>query len=288
MGRKKAEKIKTLVQEAIESPGMSNDHRVDEETGITLKRTPSRECKVATGEEPFFIAMFCDYIKEYLARKGEEPPYSEFFYMPSRKTEGRLGCDMSIGLYETEFRVRTMHKMLLYEYGWCDQAWHWQIKRTLNEEDHPCGDYAHLLTLLRAYDQHPEHINPYLVLHHYYCVHDYRRLDAEYAGWRIPGFKSLLRTIIVDLSAICKQVKDWEVVVNNATFRLVVHKAAPPRDKGESVTKYLKRLSKPKQYKVTIEPASVALEEAVLRLDTFCRKVRGYFGDKWVRPSAQA
>lgn len=227
--------------------------------------------------------MFCDYIRDHLTQHNLKPPYNEFFYMPSRRTEGRLSCDMSIGLYETEFRVRTMHKMLLYQYGWCDWAWSWDISVMLNKKKVPTGDYAHLLTLLDAYNDHPDNICPYLVLHHYYCVHDFRRLDAKFEDWTIPGFKSPLRTIIIDLSSICKQIDDWKSVVSKPTFKLAISKEAPPQAEGEPAADYLKRISKLEHYKVSVQPGNVTLKDVVVSLDQFCSVLQGYFANKWVR-----
>jgi len=191
--------------------------------------------------------------------------------MPSRRAESKVGYDISIGCYNSNCRIRTMHKLVYRR--WCDEEWTWCLSK-FYRPDQISGDYRHLETLLENYKGHDHYprLIPYLVLNVCYCIHDYRRMGANYKDWQIPPFDSLLRTIIVDLSAIC-QMDNWQNALQCPDFELVVSKCAPRQKKSESVQEYLRRISKKELFEIRIEPNGAQLKDCVLTFDELCCEI---------------
>ncbi len=189
----------SIVEDAIER--MTN-HGLNSVTD--RPRVFSRDCKLLSGEEPYFVALLSNNIQQHLALNGLVIPYEQLFYSPSRYTEWMVGFDLSIGRINTVHRLRTMHKVL---YGnWCDSSWKWE-----NEPN----DNLHMATLIANCHRHNS-LLAYFVLHICYCVHDYRRMGLPSdEGWALPPFPSLLRTVVVDLVGLSKRSDtlkriDWQ------------------------------------------------------------------------------
>lgn len=223
-------------------------------------------CRLASGVETTFMALFCSHIMRVL----DWPPalFHEHFYIPSRPAEGRVGYDLSIGNYTTENRVRTMHKVLSNGI-WCDQPWAWSISATFDANRTPQGDYRHLRTLLRAFDEFNQ-LPPYLVLNVCYCIHDYRRMGTTYEDWQIPPFTSLLRTVILPIYRIAEQVRDWQEVLHDPNFNLTITKQAPQKREKEPTNDFLQRIAARDLFEVRVEPADIVLKDAILSFNDFC------------------
>lgn len=162
------------VKEAI---ARLSHHMIEEDIrfGVSQKRVELVEnCDgLATIEESYFTAILCHAFLEDLARRGKPTPFHEFIDTPSRPTEHALGSDISLGQYNSIFRIRIMHKVLRRH--WCDQPWHEEYKFSAEGAKERTGDYGHLLTLLEVSVDHPN-IVPYLAINVAFCVHDYRRM----------------------------------------------------------------------------------------------------------------
>lgn len=159
-------------------------------------RVNSQDCKLKSGEESLFVTFFCHELQQRLVGAGVVKPFHHLFYCPSRKTEWRLGFDLSIGRNKTEGvaspRYRTMHKLVTGRC--CDGRWTCSLKD---------DDALHMAVLMAAQQGICDRLWPYLVIHVCLCVHDYRRMGCEADKEQvIPSFRSPLRTIIVDLRKV--------------------------------------------------------------------------------------
>jgi hypothetical protein len=259
----------SLVSQAINK--LSQGHSLAR--GIDFAKV-SGDCGLASGTETTFVAMFCSYIKQYLTTRsiGTSPEFHEFFYIPSRPAESKVGYDLSIGWHHSDQRIRTMHKVLYARYPWCDEAWEWTLTPSFDAEGHPSEDYGHLLTLLDVHEQYPALV-PYLVLNVCHCIHDYRSMGAIYNEWQLPPFSSLLRTIVVNLTAVCRDLPDWRVMLQDPGFRFVVVKQAPRQEEGEPAQEYLHRIGEKRLFSVRVEPCDRELNNAVLTLDDLCQRI---------------
>ncbi len=257
-----------LVCEAIDT--LSESHSLA--AGIDFPKTGRCRCKLASGVEATFVAVLCDHVMHHLAARGIEQPFHEFFYIPSRRAEGKVGYDLSIGCYNSNSRIRTMHKLIYPR--WCDEKWTWSLSK-FYRSDCLSNDHRHLETLLKNYENYNTYprLAPYLVLNVCYCIHDYRRMGATHNGWQIPSFDSLLRTVIVDLAAICRRVPNWRNVLQYPDFGLVVTKQAPRQEEDELAQEYLCRIGKKEMYEVRVDPDGTQLEGCVLTLEELCLEV---------------
>lgn len=170
---------------------------------VDTERVKSVDCKLKSGEESLFVTQFCHQLASHLLSKTVAIPFQQFFYCPSRRTEWKLGFDLSIGRVGTSRRIRTMHKMIHGK--WCDNRW----ERTLRKEDS-----LHIAILLANHYLGEEGLRPYIVLHVCFCVHDYRRMGIDTGKkWSIPASDSLLRTALIDLVQLCEDTSlsdtDW-------------------------------------------------------------------------------
>lgn len=252
----------SFVEEAIWI--LSDEHALDLEGGVDHPKKVEGPCRIASGIETTFVSAFCDYIRTSI---NLEIPFHKYFYIPSRPAESLVGYDLSIGRYETQRRIRTMHKVV-YE-TWCDQEWEWSLA---NRRPRPTSDYSHFITLLRQYKNHPNLI-PYLVLHVCYCIHDYRRMGKEYEGWQIPPFSSILRTVIISLPNLCEQLEGWEQAINQDGFRISIRKQVLEKDDNETIHEYLIRISQKNNYSVIIQPGDLLLDDCILTFDEFCEEI---------------
>jgi hypothetical protein len=260
----------SLVEEAVAD--LSNDHWL--ETVDIQEKRRGRPCRLESGLEASLVAGLCNYIWQHLATNGAEPPFNQFFYIPSTRAEKKVGYDLSIGHYPSEFRIRTMHKVLLS--NWCDETWEWLVSSSVNARDRHSPDYRHLTTLLRSYSDNPNLV-PILVVNVCYCLHEYRRMGATYEGYRIPSIDSLLRTAIIPLFAVPGQIPGWQDIVESPDFKLTVSKAAPGRLDGEMAGEYLARIAAKDQFEITVEPCNIHLSGCVLTLDELCDRIRQGF-----------
>lgn len=113
----------SFVQDAI---GRLSDHMHEEDVlfGVSQQRVnPFENCDgLATIEESYFTAILCNTVVEEMSRRGKPVVFHEFIDTPSRPTEHHLGSDISIGQYDSIFRIRVMHKVLRKH--WCDRGWY--------------------------------------------------------------------------------------------------------------------------------------------------------------------
>ena len=199
-----------------------SEHQVeaDRTFGISQPRGSHDHCAgLATSEESFFTTVLACHL---WSRMKHHLPFHQFFDIASRRTENVLGSDLSIGQYDSIFRIRLMHKVV--DNTWCDEGWRLSFAYDEDGYQGGTGDYGHLKTLLETYQRHPN-IEPYLVVNVIYCVHDYRRIGKELPGipFAIPGLDSLLRTVVVDLRGITK-IARWSEMLSNKGFRLTLTK----------------------------------------------------------------
>lgn len=206
----------TMLGDALKE--LTDNHKLDPITDT--QRVKSQGCKLKSGEESLFVTVLCCEIQRRLEKQGIHLPVNEFFYCPSRRTEWKLGFDLSIGT-GSPHRIRTMHKLLTGNL--CDGKWTWATKDE---------DTLHLALLMGAHHAHHGVLQPFLVIHVCFCVHDYRRMGAPAPDkWLIPGFDSPLRTIIIDLAALRDAVDklkdiDWLKLAGAVT---------KAEDKGQAV-----------------------------------------------------
>jgi len=260
----------SLVAEAVAD--LSEDHSLE---AVDIAKTQSgRRCRLESGVETAFVAVFCNYIWQHLATSGAEPPFHEFFYIPSRRAEKKVGYDLSIGHFSSDDRIRTMHKLVYRR--WCDQKWQWSVSAAFDTDGRPYRTYGHMGTLLQVYAA-GDTLEPYLVLHVCYCIHDYRRMGVAYEGYRIPSLDSLLRTVIISLHAVSGQIPGWQDIVESPDFKLMVRKAAPERSDYETSGQYLARIATKDQFEITVEPGNIHLSDCVLTLHQLCDRIRQGF-----------
>ena len=260
----------SLVAEAVAD--LSEDHSLE---AVDIAKTQSgRRCRLESGVETAFVAVFCNYIWQHLATSGAEPAFHEFFYSPSRRAEKKVGYDLSIGHFGSEHRIRTMHKLVYHR--WCDEKWRWSVSAALDENGQPYRTHGHVSTMLQTYERHRT-LEPYLVLHVCHCIHDYRRMGAICEGYRIPSLDSLLRTVIIPLHAVSGQIPGWQDIAESPDFKLMVRKAAPERLDGEPPRDYLARIAAKDQFEITVEPGNIPLSDCILTLDELCARIRQGF-----------
>jgi hypothetical protein len=273
--RIKGENRMSLVEDAIDN--LSEGHRLAR--GVDFPKVRGRnDCRLASGMETTLCALFCNYVKQHLDTKLEagdgipSPEYHEFFYFPSRTAEGEVGYDISIGRYQRQSRIRTMHKVLYASDYWCDKEWEWSVCYSVNRNGRSSGDYRHLISLLRSHRRHPL-LHPYLVLHMCHCIHDYRRMGLPYKDWQIPSFDNLLRTVVVDLPEIFEGLGDWREALHRPNFRFTLTKNVVPREDHEPVGEYLSRIAEKELFEVRIEPGDIQHIGCVLTLDELCDRI---------------
>lgn len=298
-----------FVRQAIET--LSERHRISAETDV--EKVQRSNCKLRSGNETSFVSLFADIVTQRRSITRLAIPYHHLFYFPSRDAENAVGYDLSIGYFQNNRnqRMRTMHKLLP---KWCDSEWTWSINHKVespekhnrytirisnsqNREDrisandkrsrelirdyrvlarYPIGDYRHLLTLLHDYEAR-RHLEPYLVLHICYCLHDYRRMGTSYPGrvvpWQIPEPESLLRTIVIDIKKICDDIPNWRERLANPNFKLVIKKNTPRAVRGETPQQYLDRSNNRNMIDIRIHPNNIPLENSVLTLEDFTARV---------------
>jgi hypothetical protein len=238
------------------------------------KRRAGTSCRLESGIETAFVAVFCNYIWQSLAANGDGPPFHEFFYIPSTRAEKKVGYDLSIGDFGSDRRIRTMHKLVYRR--WCDQKWQWSVSAAFDRDHRPYRTYGHMRTLFQACDA-LHAVEPYLVLHVCHCIHDYRRMGTGFEGYRIPSFDNLLRTVIVSLCAVPEQIPGWENTIRSPDFRLTVRKHAPAQLGAEPSREFLARVAAKDQFETTVEPGNLTLSDCILTLDEFCDRIRRMF-----------
>jgi hypothetical protein len=262
----------SLVATAVDR--LSENHSLDPDVD-RAKTSTGRSCQLASGVEANFVAMLCNYFVDHLsATRHHFPQFHEFFYIPNTRAEGKVGYDLSIGQFSSDFRIRTMHKLKFRR--WCDQKWQWSVSASFDEHNRPYRTYGHLRTLLEEYDHHPN-LEPYLVLNVCYCLHDYRRMEVNYEDYcQIPALDSLLRTAIISLRAIPRDA------LLDSGFKLTVTKNAPLQREHELPREYLARIADKELFDIMVKPGNIPLYDCILTLDDFCARIeQGFVDGMW-------
>jgi hypothetical protein len=218
----------------------------EQDTDLALNpcEVTSASCRLSSGVETAFVALTAHWFLRKMQVNHPGVEFQEAIFMPSRRAECRGGFDLSIGEFTGRARVRTMHKVL---YGrsrfngtrtfnrWCDESWSWSITPRSG------GDYRHLVSMLAM----EQAFQPFLILHICYCVHEYRRMGKVVKGLRIPGFDSLLRTVVVDLRTIAGGAHGtvWRMDAQTHNLELQITKQVPEQPRDEDPQEYLDRIS---------------------------------------------
>jgi len=74
---------------------LSINHSIN--AGTDFPKVGNIKCRLASGFEGTLVALFCNYVMKSLSGGNNIPQFHEFFYMPSRRAEFKVGYDLSIG-----------------------------------------------------------------------------------------------------------------------------------------------------------------------------------------------
>ena len=136
----------TILEKTLNT--LTKNHALDPITDTD--RVISQGCKLKSGEESLFVTVMCCEIQRRLEQQNLRIPINEFFYCPSRRTEWKLGFDLSLGKGDPPRRIRTMHKLLTGRL--CDDEWTWCCDSR---------DALHMALLIAAHQVHDGVLLPF-------------------------------------------------------------------------------------------------------------------------------
>jgi hypothetical protein len=271
--RRDATRIRELVlkleEDKLKQQLSDSEKREIEDRIQKFKDPPEGFCLLRTSSESHWVAAFAEHIirrccKQPTDQDARDDAFSHFVEIPSTRSEVHAACgyDLSIGPYQSSDRIRTMHKTKL---TWCDRDWTWSAKSDDLDHARYLCEGAHKV---------------FLVIHVFFCIHDWRRMGMKetgpdpQAGITLPKFTSLLRTVIIDLKSLpgLGTAKDWTV------------KYDPPAPTGGTPQEQLKSLVSRSHYRITLDGKSLAkdqIEVAVMDLEAFRGVIAGCWGGVW-------
>lgn len=265
----------SVLKEAIVA--LSDNHNLM--PGIDSNKKRRREeddCPLSSGIEYSFVGVFCQEILREIAH-GNPIEYHHIFYISNLKAEAKVGYDLSIGNYLQSDRVRTMHKVINERY--CDQPWTYRFKYGRNESGEFTGDYGHFMKLLYEHQGDLEHpgaqIFPYLVINICHCIHDYRRMGTIYEPEQLtmPSFRSLLRTIIVDLIALRDQIDRLGIDPLSNRFFFKISRRPEKRLPDEISPHYITRITNKTNLYLECGGQNIHPQNLILSFDEFIQQI---------------
>jgi hypothetical protein len=154
------------------------------------------ECMLRSSSEEHWVSHFASLCLERSQKHRSRLGFHAFCEIPSKRSEklAAAGYDLSLGPFDTNLRLRTMHKTTYR--SWCDRPWTVSFN---------ASDIRHLQNL--ALGRHPF----YIVIHAFYCIHDWRRMGRKATPSEtnrldcsiiVPAVTSLARTIIFELDQV--------------------------------------------------------------------------------------
>ena len=249
---------------------LSNQHNVRNGIDSIYKvNWEEGECPLTSGIEYSFVGLFCQEILQRTIQLNL-PSYNHIFFIPNLRAESKVGYDLSIGFYEQDRRVRSMHKVINKK--WCDRRWTYRINYSQNEK----GDYGHLNKLLNPFQPDPElpevQIFPYLVINICYYIHDYRRMGALFRDWNLPSFDSLLKTIIFDLHSLQDQLDILRIPLNSNDFYLRISRVPEKINPGEAQGDYIARIANKDNIRIECSGHIIESQDVILSFDEFLQQ----------------
>jgi hypothetical protein len=265
----------SILEEAIKT--LSNNHNLLPGIDSNKKRHQGEGvCPLSSGIEYSFVGAFCQEIFRRIPQENL-PNYYQFFYIPNLKAEEKVGYDLSIGHYRQNNRIRTMHKVINEKY--CDQSWSYLLKFANNKRGEIAGDYGHFIKLLNAHPEDLEQvgvqITSFLVINICYCIHDYRRMGVlfEHEQLTIPSFCSLLRTVIVDLRILKRQIDRQNIDVFSDQFYLKLSRLPEERLPNETPNDYISRIANKTNINIECCDRLIESQNAILSFDEFIQQI---------------
>ena len=265
----------SILEEAIDA--LCNNHDLMPGVDTNKKRHQVEgRCHLSSGIEYSFVNLFCQRI----FRRIPNPDllgYHQFFFIPNLKAEAKVGYDLSIGSFYQNSRVRTMHKVINEKY--CDQQWTYRFNFSRNKSGEFSKDYGHFIKLLFNNQGDLEHpgveISPYLVINVCYCIHDYRRMGTlfEQDQLTVPSFHSLLRTIIIDLKALQKQLERFDIDVLSEQFYFRLSRHPEKRQPTETPPEYIDRITNKNNLRLECSGQIIETQNVFLSFDEFFQKI---------------
>ena len=264
----------SVLKEAIAI--LSDNHNLKPWIDSNKKRQRVGKCPLSSGIEYSFVANFCQEIFQDISL-ANRADFHKFFFIPNLKAEAKVGYDLSIGYYCQNNRIRSMHKVINEKY--CDQPWTYRFNYARNERGEFTGDYGHFIKLLNANPEDLEaagvNIIPFLVINLCYCIHDYRRMGTLYEQEQItvPAFRSSLRTIIVDIKSLQRQLDHDSVDVYSEKFSLKLSRRPEKRLPNEPSSDYITRITNKTNLRLECSGQSIDPQNVILTFDEFFHQV---------------
>lgn len=248
-----------LIKQTIEQ--ITGNHALSPVTDYC--KVEDANCRLKSGHEVTFISLLSEQIFQRLKNSTEEYLfYNQWVYMPSRRAEEKIGYDLSIGKYDCQKRVRTMNKLLL---SWCDNRRAWSFKRGGKDHNH----FVRLYNDWAKSEDSKDSLTAYLVINICYCIHEFRRMGLILEGYnyRIPGFDSLLRTLIVPLTPIFILIQQEEINPQNISFKY--NRLTNSRLPNENEEDFLRRISKYENHNFKMSWNNNSIKIEIISLNTF-------------------
>lgn len=155
-------------------------------------------CFLSPGIEHIFVSLTAKAFVDYAWANQRLFPYQQLIYSPHSRVERPGGFDLSAGFVWQEHRLRMMHKLIYARQEtdpWCDESWAWTSMECQGNAS------EHISNLVHAH-QTRTFLQPFLVIHVCFCLHEYRRMGLSIGEVAIPGFADPRRTVAVDLSPL--------------------------------------------------------------------------------------
>jgi hypothetical protein len=222
----------SLISQAIvdATEGHSVDDRIDQ-CAIEPNPNNKKPCRLKTRLEYAYVGLVTyELLREIRRRTQQEQKYQDWFYIPNLRAESKVGCDLSFGRINHLHRVRSMHKVIS---SWCDLQRSWKIPARGPDRNH--------LAALISEHQNLRDIQPYLILHVCYCLHDFRRMGQSCNDFVIPGPTSLIRTVVIKLESL---VRYSENEIRERLF-FQYSRRSNKRLRNETNQEFLDRISDP-------------------------------------------
>lgn len=260
----------SVLRETIET--MSVNHNLMPGIDSAKKRQQNGICALSSGIEYSFVNVFCQEVFRSLPQENI-PEYHQIFYIPNLQAEAKVGYDLSVGHYQQNTRIRTMHKVINERY--CDQSWSFRFNYSINQRGEFSGDYGHFLELTgnatHADREQPDvNVLPFMVLNICYCIHDYRRMGSISPDQiTIPPFSSLLRTVIINLQILRRQIADLNIDILAEQFYLRIFRAFEERSPNEFPQDFFSRINSKANIHVECFGQEIESKDAILNFDEF-------------------
>lgn len=192
--------------------GLSARHDMNEATDYdrrilkAVAEPPSpTKCVLRSSSEEHWVSHFAWLCLEQSRQHRPHLGFHTFCEIPSKRSEKLAagGYDLSLGPYDTDLRLRTMHKTTPRR--WCDRPW----TVTFNRKD-----IAHLQSLAKGRHSF------YVVVHAFYCIHDWRRMGRQATPdeenrldslVNIPSVTSLARTVIFEMNQVRTDIERTQI-----------------------------------------------------------------------------